>query len=195
MAYRFVVFEGIDGCGKQTQADALERLLRRRRVGVTRLKYPTDKAKEVHGHLEGGKTLGPDELFARFLDDIAQGQGEVRDALRKGWVIADRYAISTAAYQGTGGKLEERRAAIEARGLIKPDVVLWLDLGVEESMRRKAGQKAPDRHERDRAFLEEVAAHYARLEREQFLCKHYRRIDAAQSPERVAEDIRNALDL
>ncbi len=194
MAYRFIVLEGIDGCGKATQCDALARALGKLRQPVAVHKYPTDGAQRVHEHLQGKKTSSQDELFAAFVDDIASSQARLCEDLKKGWVLADRYAVSTAAYQGAGGKLDARMAGIDALRLIKPDLVIWLDLPVEEAMRRKAAQKKPDAHESDRAFLEEVRKNYAELGRRSFLSARWQKIDASQTPERITREIRLAIE-
>ncbi|MFH1095091.1 MAG: dTMP kinase [Candidatus Micrarchaeota archaeon] len=189
MAYKFVVLEGIDGCGKATQCDALVRALRKLRQPVAVHKYPTEEAKKVHEHLEGKRKTGQDELFDAFIEDIRASQARLSEDLKKGWVIADRYAISTAAYQGAGGKLAPCMAQIENLKLVKPDVVIWLDLPIDEAMRRKAGQKKPDAHESDKAFLEEVRKDYAELYRRSFLSAKWHKIDASQPVERIAREI------
>ncbi len=193
MAYPFVVFEGIDGCGKDTQAQLLLALLRRRRLPAFLHQYPTAKA-GVSAHLASKATLSQDELFDKFLSDLQNDQPALLSHLSRGWVLADRYCLSTVAYQGAGGRLQERLRAVDARPWVKPNVVLWLDLPVGEAMARKAGQKSPDRHEADRAFLESVRENYAQLFRTRFLCANYKRIDASLSPEKVAEQIRKALE-
>ena len=194
MAYPFIVLEGIDGCGKTTQADELLKLLKRRRLPVVMHKYPTAEAKSVHEHLERKRQLEGDALFKAFVDDLQTQQTKLNQDRQRAWVIADRYCISTAAYQGVGGKLGERIAQLEKYEWVKPDLVLLLDLPVEEAMKHKKAQKDPDRHEADRAFLESVRANFNALSRLQFLCSNYKRIDAAQEPKDVAADIRAAIE-
>lgn len=190
MAYPFIVLEGIDGCGKSTQAEELLKLLKRRRLPATMHKYPTKEAKLVHEHLEMKSKLEGDALFAAFVDDLQKNQARLAQDRQRAWVISDRYCISTAAYQGVGGRLEERVKQLEKYEWVKPDLVLWLDMGVEEAMSHKSAQKSLDRHEADRAFLQGVRENFDSLYRMRFLCSKYVRIDAAQAPEKVAADIR-----
>ncbi|VVB57620.1 Thymidylate kinase [uncultured archaeon] len=194
MAYPFIVLEGIDGCGKGEQARELERAIRKKRQPFVLHKYPTDAAQGVRRHLEGKGSLDADALFAAFVDDLQSRQAQLEQDRQKAWVVADRYCISTAAYQGAGGRLEERISQLEKYEWVKPDLVLWLDLPVEEAMKRKAAQKSPDRHEADRAFLEDVRTNFDALYRRKFLCSKYVRVDASQTPSRVAADIRAAIE-
>ena len=194
MGFRFIVFEGIDGCGKATQVEELARGLRRKRQPFAIHKYPTAEARGVHDHLSGHHKLEPDALFAAFVEDLAAGQPRLEQDRKKAWVLADRYVISTAAYQGVGGRLEERVKQLVERPWIKPDLVIWLDLPVEEAMRRKAAQKKPDIHESDRAFLQSVRMNFDALYRMRFLCADWRRIDATQKPEKIAAEIRSVVE-
>jgi dTMP kinase len=100
---------------------------------------------------------------AAFVDQV------VEPALRAGKVvIADRFELSTLAYQGAGRGLpiDEVTAAnrIATRGL-SPDVTLLLELPAEEGMRRQvAAAKAPDRMESEaRDFHLRVARGYRDL--------------------------------
>lgn len=193
MAYPFIVLDGIDGCGKSGQAAELLKLLKRRRLPAVLHKYPTEDAKAVQEHLHGARKLEPDALMAAFVDDLQAHQAQLIRDRERAWVVADRYCTSTAAYQGTGGKIEARMAQLEKYEWAKPDQILWLDVPVQEAMKRKAGQKSPDRHEADRALLEEVRANFDALYRRRFLCSNYTRIDAAQPAKDVAAEIRAAL--
>ncbi len=194
MGFQFIAFEGIDGCGKATQVDELARAIRKKRQPFVIHKYPTTSAQSVHEHLNGKHKLEPDALFAAFVDDLAASQPLLEQDRKKAWVLSDRYVISTAAYQGVGGRLEERVKQLASRPWIKPDLVIWLDLPVEEAMRRKAAQKKPDVHEADRAFLESVRKNFDALYRMRFLCAEWRRIDATQKPEKIAAEIRSAVE-
>lgn len=194
MGFQFVAFEGIDGCGKATQVDELSRAIRKKRQPFVVHKYPTKHAQSVHDHLNGVKKLAPDALFAAFVDDLVAGQPLLAQDRKKAWVLCDRYVISTAAYQGVDGRLDERVAQLSSRPWIKPDIVIWLDLPVEEAMRRKAAQKKPDVHEADRVFLESVRANFDSLYRMKFLCSNWKRIDASQKPEKIAAEIRAVVE-
>ncbi|MFH0927564.1 MAG: dTMP kinase [Candidatus Micrarchaeota archaeon] len=193
MAYPFIVVEGIDGAGKEAQVERLADMARRRRERVFVHKFPTASAAKIHEHLSGGKKLDEDELFSLYSKDIMDGQEEIGRHIGLGWVICDRYLMSTAAYQAVESPLEKRVSEIEALGALKPSMVIWIDLPVDVAMKRKAGQKKPDRHESDGEFLGRVAANYEELYRRGFMCKEWARIDGVGSIEEVAKKIRAVL--
>jgi len=194
MAYPFIVIEGIDGSGKSAQAQLVANFVRRLRVRHFLHKFPTENAKKAKEHLGGKTSVSQDELFADFLDDIKDTQENLRGEIEKGWIVSDRYCQSTAAYQGVGGKLEERMAEIENAGLLKPNMVFWLDLDVGKAMERKAGQKSPDKHEKDAKFLEKVRENYERLYADSFMAGEWHRINASQDGKKVFEQIRKKLE-
>ena len=140
----FLTIEGIEGSGKSTLITLLAREFESRSIPFLLTMEP------------GGSGLGKDlrrillsqssslddnaELFL-FLADRAQHAAEIiRPALAGGqWVICDRYADSTVAYQGYGRGMDPaflRNASdFAAKGMI-PDITLLLDLPAEEGLRR-----------------------------------------------------------
>jgi dTMP kinase len=100
---------------------------------------------------------------AAFVEQV------VRPALAAGEVVvADRFELSTLAYQGAGRGLPLEEVAScnrFATGGLTPHATLFLDLAPEEGARRQAAEgKRPDRLEREAAdFHERVAAGYREL--------------------------------
>lgn len=162
---RFVVLDGIDGCGKSTQAARLAAVLRRGTPGepgedgreTLHLREPgsTKLGEALRGLLlERGGDLSPAVealLFAtarrQMLDEIVQ------PALARGaHVVVERFHPSTFAYQGVAGglgedtviELLERFAAAP-----RPDRVILLELAPEIAARRlsAARDRRPDRIE------------------------------------------------
>jgi dTMP kinase len=93
------------------------------------------------------------------------------------WVLSDRYTGSTAAYQGYGRGLDLGLIAqleqLATSGL-EPDLTLWLDLPLADSLRRR-GHRPADRIEAaGEAFLARVAAGFAALAEQ----RRWSRIDA-----------------
>ena len=166
---RLIALEGIDGCGKSTQA----RLL-------------ADRLGAVSTFEPGAAVLGA-SLRALLLDrdgspvatraeallmaaDRAQHVADVIDpALAEGrWVVSDRFAASTLAYQGFGRGLD--RAELEtliawATGGLRPDLTVLFDLPVEvASARRRRASGAEDRMEAEgTGFQQRVADGYRAL--------------------------------
>ncbi len=201
---RFVVLEGIDGCGKTTQLQHLgqwlptsglmpagARLLTSREPGGT----PLGRAlRELLLHPPADASPCSDAELLLYAADRAQHVAQViRPALEAGdWVLCDRFSGSTAAYQGYGRGLPlERIAALEgfATGGLEPDLTLWLDLPLEESLWRRGGRAADRIEASGQAFLERVAAGFATLARQ----RGWQRVDALQSSEMVTQECQAAL--
>jgi dTMP kinase len=180
---RFITFEGGEGSGKSTQIKILaERLdAAKLRTIVTREPGGSPGAEIIrHLVLSGlGKLLGADAetlLFAAARDDHVHTV--IKPALEQGiWVLCDRFADSTRAYQGrVGDVLPSVLNALErvTIGDLKPDLTVILDVPVEVGMQRAAarrGSGTPDRFE-----SEDIVFH-------QKLRDAYREI-AAGEPER-----------
>jgi len=201
---RFLVLEGIDGCGKTTQLQALAawlpdsgllpsgaRLLCTREPGAT----PLGRAlRQLLLHADAEEAPCPAAELLLYAADRAQHvQTVIRPALAAGdWVLSDRYAGSTAAYQGQGRGLDggviAQLEAIATDGL-RPDLTLWLDLPLAQSLARRC-ERAADRIEAaGTAFLERVAAGFPVQAAE----RGWRRIAADAPPETVTAACRRAL--
>lgn len=167
----FVTFEGIDGCGKSTQAERARELLERegREVVLTREPGGTPLGEEVRNLLLHGVDITPwaeAALFAAARAELADRV--VRPALARGAdVVCDRYLDSSLAYQGVARGLgvdEVLELNLRAtRGLLPERTFLLLvDLGEAE---RRTG-RARDRIEREgTSFREKVDAAYRELAR------------------------------
>jgi dTMP kinase len=168
----FLVLEGVEGSGKSTQARLLAEWLLERDVSAFLCREPggTALGEEIRALvLEGGAVPPRSELLlmlaarAVFVDEV------VRPRLAEGQVvIADRYELSTYAYQGYGRglPLEEVRQLNEfATGGLHPDLTLVLDVPLAEGeLRREAAGRRSDRIERaGSAFHQRVAEAYRLL--------------------------------
>ena len=190
-----IVFEGIDGSGKNTQILMLQKFLRQHKVKWKLHKYPTKKAKEAFAHLAGEKDVAPERLADVFSQDIIAEKGKIEREISAGYVvICDRYLHSTLAYQGVAIEFDALAARLDGTGAIVPDLVAILDLPAREGAKRKRGQKTPDRFEKNAAFLEKVRENYLRMERGNFLAFKYVVVDAAQPAGRVFSEIITAVE-
>jgi len=141
---RFVVFEGIDGCGKSTQAERLVNWLISQRIPaiVTREPGGTNIGQAIRSLLlETNEVIHPRTELLLFMADRAQHIDEViKPALSKGdWVICDRFTDSTLAYQGYGKQISLQTIhALNAITVnyLKPDLTLWLKLDWQASLSR-----------------------------------------------------------
>jgi dTMP kinase len=189
-----VVFEGIDGSGKNTQIEMLKGALAERRVRFVTKKYPTENAKEIREHMLGTKTLTGEELFVYFLKDIRTGQWELSDQISKGkMVILDRYILSTLAYQGGAVGYDRGKNALGQMGFLEPDLIILLDVDAGYAASRKSAQKTLDTFEKDAAYQDEVRKRYLRMKDENFLTDKWVVVDASKPKEAVFEEVKKAV--
>jgi dTMP kinase len=164
---RLIALEGIDGCGKSTQARLLAD-----RLGALLTFEPG--ATTLGGSLrtlllEPGQAPVSERAEALLMAaDRAQHVAEVvRPALDRGtWVVTDRYSGSTMAYQGYGRGLdldELDRLVVWATGGLTPDLSVLVEVDPALGLSRRSGS-ADDRMEaQGDGFLRRVADGYRRL--------------------------------
>ena len=198
---RFITLEGGEGAGKSTQAQALAEALKERGIDclVTREPGGSPGAEAIRAMvLEGGDERWTPRsealLFAAARADHLERT--ILPALEDGrWVICDRFADSSLAYQGGAGGLgiaEVRAINAFATGGIAPDRTFVLAL-VDGGKRARArddmgadriGGRPESYHQKvDLAFREIAAEEPARI----------RLIDASGSPEEVTRRLVDAL--
>jgi dTMP kinase len=151
---RFVTFEGGEGAGKSTQIRLLADALRRagELVEVTREPGGTKGAEEIRALLvEGGagRWQPESEALLHFAARAEHLNHVIRPALGAGkWVLCDRFADSTLAYQGYGQGLDLDWLWILRRrivGATEPGLTLILDLPVESGLARAAAEQRYER--------------------------------------------------
>jgi dTMP kinase len=184
----FLALEGIDGCGKSTQAELLASALRARGLEVVLTCEPTDSplGRQIREYFQGSdRYLNPKEELNLFMADRREHVAEVIEpALAEGKiVICDRYYYSSVAYQGALGLDPERILAQNEVMAVRPDLTVVLTLPVAQALARLSGPpQRPRQVSDDPAYLEQVAAIYAGLKG-----PHLRHLDASAPPEAVHE--------
>jgi dTMP kinase len=200
----FVVLEGIDGCGKTTQIQALSEWLPR--SGLLPPAAHVVVTREPGGTAFGGARrellLHPPahqvpaeraELLLYAADRAQHVEERILPALNRGhWVLSDRFSGSTEAYQGHGRGLPLeaiRQLETLATAGLQPDLTLWLDLPLQEALLRR-GHRGNDRIEAEgEAFLQRVQEGFALLAQRPGWC----RVEASGDPWAVTERCRQAL--
>ncbi|MCE5192914.1 MAG: dTMP kinase [Candidatus Cryosericum sp.] len=192
----FLTFEGIDGCGKTTQANMLEQSLLNRKLSVTHTFEPGgtvlgQKLRTILVHDELNLSLFAEVLL--FAADRRQDIDEVIEpALKRGdIVIAERFADSSVAYQGVAGNVGRERVEqlmeIVTSGLV-PNLTLLLDIDPRASLARKTDL---DRIEQRGQFLDVVR--YAFLDMAKSQPHRWVVIDAGRSASAVFRDVLDAV--
>jgi dTMP kinase len=164
---RFIVFEGVEGAGKSTQLNRLQRWLTESGwvnvfskdlktgtppIWVTREPGGTILGKQLRQLLLDSALTAteglPDvtELLLYAADRAQHVHAALLPALNQGTlVLCDRYTDSTVAYQGYGRGLELsliQQLNTIATGGLKSDLTLWLDLEVREGLSRARARQA-----------------------------------------------------
>jgi dTMP kinase len=197
MRGKLVVIEGVDGAGGETQSKLLLEYLRSRKIPAERIYYPeygNPIGDLIHDYLHKKHELPVDIQFLLYATDMVKDRGKIQGWLNQGkTVIADRYFTSVLAYQGMGFPIENALKFAEIFRLPKPDVILYLKISPETSIKRKKGEKEHlDRNEANRAFLEKVSASYENLVKNQMWSSWFV-IDGEKSPEEVFGQIKKVL--
>jgi len=180
----FVVFEGIDGTGKDTQIELLKK-----EFDFKHFKYPTDKFSILRDYLNGEVSLEKKSSFMLFLADILDEQKKLSE---QEFSIVDRYVYSTIAYELDELGFEKSKKIVEDLGFLKPGLVILLDISEETAQKRKAAQKKLDRYEGNSEYLGKVREKFLKLAGESFHSK-WVVVDAEGSVDEVNSRIKKEL--
>jgi dTMP kinase len=196
---KFIAIEGVDGAGKGVQSRLLRDALQSCKVPVLLTREPggSEGAEQIRSLLVSGDTDKWDSMTELLLVYAARRshlQQTILPALAKGiWVISDRFADSSRAFQGIAGGLGlevVEKIHQEVVGNNNPDLVLVLDLDPSTSL-----QRAKQRGTGEDRF-EKKGEDYQRKVRDGFRMlaqrspKTHSLIDAGASVEAVASTIR-----
>jgi dTMP kinase len=191
----FIVLEGIDGCGKSTQATRLAATFAATGREVLHLREPgaTPLGERLRSIVLARNELSISPRAEALLYSTARAElvdSVIRPALARGCVVVcERYFYSTLAYQGSGLGLDRQgleAVSTFATGGLLPDRVFVLDLPVDVALARLA--RGHDRIEaRGRDYLDVVRRAFlemALLDRPRFWV-----VDASADPDRVASEV------
>jgi dTMP kinase len=197
---RLISFEGLDGAGKTTQMDLLERWLIDQDVKYLRTREPggTDLGIEVRQLLLHRPELEITPLAEAFLFQADRAQHfatKIVPALHAGiLVVTDRCFDSSIAYQGVArgiGMEQIEQLSLIATGGLVPDLTFFLDLDLALARSRKEEQDRLDGESEEfqkllrTAFLALAQAHTQRI----------KIIDAAQTPQMMHQQISSLVQL
>ena len=152
---KFIVFEGTDGSGKSTQMKLLGKYLEERGQKCSFTREPTDSkfGSLLHSCMTGEIDTDEHTIAAMFaadrLDHIHNPQNGIKASLAKGYtVLCDRYYFSSFAYNGGFVSLDWVISLnTPAMQELKPDLVIYIDVSPEESMKRVSRRGETERYE------------------------------------------------
>ncbi len=187
---KLIVLEGIDGSGKSTQYRLLCRRFEREGIDFHNIVFPRysePSSALIRMYLGGEFGQKPSDVSAYAASSFytvdryasyKQDWGKIYES--GGLILADRYTTSNAVHQGSKLPAEELGDYFDwlynfeyvCMGLPKPDMVIYLDVDIETSLRRMRHREAntnthADIHEKDVQYLQScletgrrAAAHY-----------------------------------
>ena len=204
MRGKFIVIEGIDGCGKTTQIEEISRWLPT--SGLMGENSKLIQTREPGGSLLGKKLRNlildnnknnkPSSLAELLLysADRAEHVSKIigPELEKQNWVISDRFADSTLAYQGYGRNINldiiKNIESIVCQGK-KPDLTIFLEISAEESVLRRKNL-IPDRMESEGInFLQKVNEGFKLIAKE----KNWKVISAMQKIDTISIEIKETL--
>lgn len=166
----FITLEGIEGCGKSTQARRLADHLNRCGISALLTREPggTPLGRKIRDMLldARNKHLPPlAELFLYEADRALHVEGVIQPALDKGmWVICDRFFDATTVYQGHARGLDMpmiRWLNEKAASGLRPDKTVLLDCPVEVGLNRARRRIWTDQQDgQDRFEQEQLEFHH-----------------------------------
>jgi dTMP kinase len=142
----FICIEGLDGCGKTTQAKLLVRRLKRLGYAAVYTAEPSKGnigklIREHYLHCEKRASIVVEALLFA-ADRVEHVEKEVLPALKAGKVVvSDRYVFSSLAYQGAGG-LDLDWVQEVNKAAVFPDLAVFIDVAPETAIRRLKAEKS-----------------------------------------------------
>lgn len=180
----FIVIEGIDGAGCETQAKNLQEIIAKDRSAPvpTLIKYPDyhrNVGRLIKEFLYKNKHLSAQQQFLLYSLQFILDSEEIRTKSgrnrqprtdnREPILIADRYFTTTLCYQTLEGiELDKALRFVEDFQIEKPDVVFYLNVRPEIAIQRKSGEeKVKNRREKDFQFIKKTYKQYDYLIKKQ----------------------------
>lgn len=191
---KFIVIEGIDGCGGETQTKFLSDFLSQKGYDVKLKSYPGYEGpigQIIHNFLHKKYDFPIDTETLIYFADFTKDTEDMEKYLESGIIISDRYFTSTIVYQCLKGfPLDKMLKLSEMFKLPKPDLCIYVKISAETSFNRKMKEKEGnlDRHEEDKKFLKIVAEGYEKIAKDNIFCD-WEIIDGEKSIEEVSKEI------
>jgi len=162
----FIVIEGIDGAGGETQTKLLEEYLKSKGKECVRIESPdmsTPVGRAYNEYLYERFHMSNEAVFLLCGCDVIINKPLIKKAKKEGKIIiADRYITSTIAYQSANNfPFEKALKFVELMEYPRADLIIFMDISPRTSMERKKREKGMlDKHEKDVEYLKMVRKFY-----------------------------------
>jgi dTMP kinase len=195
-----IALEGIDKSGKETQARLLAEYLHSKGYSVAESGFPryqTAIGKMIKQSLHSEIEISQMEMAKLYELDRNHAQKDFEVYKENGYdfLVLDRYTMSNLVFQRAKGLSEIDLLSLQ-QSLMQADLHIVVDIPVEESIRRGQAYEVLDKFERDEELLNQVRSMQLGYVEEgtYYGTGKVMSVDGLQSRDRVAEDIRNAVE-
>jgi len=199
---KFITFEGIEGAGKSTALEFMQKCLQKNGIEVVVTREPggTKISEAIRKLLldHNDEVMAADTELLLYFASRAQHIAQViKPALAAGKIIlCDRFTDSSFAYQCGGRGISEKRIEILEQWVhqgLQPDLTILMDLPVSVGRERAKKRSALDRIEVEQnSFFEKVRAHY--LKRAEKYSKRFRVVDASVPLSQLKKTLQNIIN-
>lgn len=199
--FQFISFEGIEGCGKSTQAKKLYEYFLSKQIDCLLTREPGGSlaGEKIRGILldeEIDKLSAKSELLLNFASRIEHVEKVIKPALKSGKVvICDRFVDSTFAYQGSAmGIAFEEIEKIQkiAIGEFIPDITFLINVSVDEAFARISSRGNNNRYEKlGNEFHQKVYEGFFELAKKN---SRINIVDGTQNQQQVFQKILNIIN-
>lgn len=193
----FIVIEGIDGAGCETQGKNLVKMLQDAGIKTSLIKYPDyerNVGRIIKEFLYQNKDLSAEQQFLLYTMQFVMDSSMILEKRKNEILIADRYFTTTLCYQTLEGI--DLKMALEYAKNFKievPDVVFYLNVDPDVAISRKRGEnKEKNRREKDFEFIKKTHKQYDYLVKNQVWAK-WVNIDGDKSIDEITKNIYNKL--
>ena len=196
----FLTIEGTEGVGKSTSIGFLRSFLEQAgySVIVTREPGGTQLGERIREWIlssRAGSLSATTEVLLMYAARAHHIEQVILPALNAGkWVICDRFADATTAYQGAGRRADQELLQSLNKAVLQdltPDLTLLLDAPLDIGFGRIRHREKDHFEQEGREFFEKVRAEYHAIAARE--PDRVEVIDAAQTPEDVQDSLRSAL--
>lgn len=201
---KFIVLEGVGGCGKGTQVKYIERLLSRNNIDVVATREPggfasSEVIRKLIFDLRGKKLIGAEgQMVLFFAARKFWVDRVVKPNLKKGVnIVADRSYTTTGAYQGyaEGGDQKNILSISDVvMGETKPDAVILLDVSVETSMKRRVDPKGDPFDKENKKYFQKIIDGYHEMAKRNWGSLKWYVVDGEPKPKEVFESVTKVLE-
>jgi len=193
----FIVIEGIDGAGCETQGKNLIKMLSESGKKASLIKYPDyerNVGKIIREFLYNNKGLTAEQQFLLYTMQFVMDKKMIAEKRKNEILIADRYFSTTLCYQTLEG-IDMKMALDFAKNfeIEIPDAIFYLNVDPDIAIKRKHGEdKEKNFREKDFDFIRKTAEQYKILVEKQIWGK-WINIDGNKSVDEVTKEIYNEI--